>query len=742
MKKQTKLGLVLAAAAVISVSVASLVSARGWVQNGADWYYVDNSGEYVTETIQSSGNAKFYLGEDGTMQRDYFLEDYNGNAYYFGQNGAMVTNTWVAVESSRVENQDEYVPDNYWYYFQASGKAMKGQTAGIKKTTIDGKKYAFNEYGQMCTGWIDAGGKTINPDDNENPFENATYYAGGDNDGVLRAGWVTYYDGYDGDGYAAEYTNLYFYFNTSNNTKYADQTKKINGRTYAFDDNGVMMSGWDVYDYNQALINGGTAYFSSDDDGHQVKKGWVYAVPAADIDPKAYADDEEKYMYFNASGEIVRDSFKKINGKYYVFNRGGIMKTGLVIWAPDSVQHFDSYTSQYNYSDYKFVETFDLDWATGEELSKRGRVRYGDEDNEYFYVYTSGEVRSNYRGGTYYARKSDTETRATKGDFWGNDKTGYVVMFPGDIEVGTQLKWHNFAADGSRKTGVNTVEFADDNFGVYTTSSGDKGSGTFAKKYYSLGVQLKANADIRYGIYNTATAAVVGETVTNGQPLAPQASKQTGSDYWYRWNTENGFYQVLNTGGSKQKGQSSARKDADGNYWLIDKGSDTLKGIWSVNVKTLASFGTNFKTRSIRLDAADMAELNRYGAFTQDGLTGGSIKFATISNLNAGKYYFIPEAQENGELNATNWYAHRASKNSNSVWFTLVESYQGHGFQSDINDQSNKWIPFGVLDNSNKTVTFKVESYPNGTAEEKRAHAYEVKPNNDYFLNCYWMTLD
>ena len=47
MKKQTKLGLVLAAAAVISVSVASLVSARGWVQNGADWFYVDNDGEYV-----------------------------------------------------------------------------------------------------------------------------------------------------------------------------------------------------------------------------------------------------------------------------------------------------------------------------------------------------------------------------------------------------------------------------------------------------------------------------------------------------------------------------------------------------------------------------------------------------------------------------------------------------------------------------------------------------------------------
>ena len=137
MKKQTKIGLVLAAAAVISVSVASLVSARGWAQQGSDWYYVDNNGDYVTETIQSSGNAKFYLGEDGAMVRDYFLEEYDDNTYYFGSNGAMVTNTWVAIDSSIVENQGDYVPDNYWYYFQASGKAMKAASGQMKKAIND-----------------------------------------------------------------------------------------------------------------------------------------------------------------------------------------------------------------------------------------------------------------------------------------------------------------------------------------------------------------------------------------------------------------------------------------------------------------------------------------------------------------------------------------------------------------------------------------------------------------------------
>ena len=239
MKKQTKIGLLLAAAAVLSVSFASLVSARGWVQQGADWYYVDNDGEAITDSIQSSGTAKFYLDpDDGHMVKDYFLEDRDNATYYFGSNGAMVTNTWVAIESSRVDNQGDYIPDNYWYYFQASGKAMKGTSGNPKKTTIDGKKYLFNEYGQMLTGWIDSSGLIINPDDEDNPYVNATYYAGGDNDGVLREGWVTYYDGYSGDeDYLNDKTNLYFYFNSSNKKMGNDKssgaaatTKKINGK--------------------------------------------------------------------------------------------------------------------------------------------------------------------------------------------------------------------------------------------------------------------------------------------------------------------------------------------------------------------------------------------------------------------------------------------------------------------------------------------------------------------------------
>ena len=662
MKRQTKFGIVLAAAAVISVSVASLVCARGWVQQGADWYYADASNEFVTETIQSSGNSKFYLDADGRMVRDYFLEDYNGNAYYFGSNGAMVTNTWVAIDSALVENQDDYVPDNYWYYFQASGKAMKAASGSVKKTTVDGKKYAFNEYGQMCVGWFGTDGKTVNPDDESNPFagDNVLYYAGGDNDGVLRAGWVTYYDGYDGDDeYMTEYTNLYFYFNTSNNKKEVSKTKKINGRTYAFNEQGVMMSGWDVYENPNDVSNPniGTVYFSGQDDGHQVKKGWVYTVPARGIDAKAYNDDEEKYMYFNNSGDIVADQFKKINGKYYVFNANGIMKTGLVVWC----------ASGRGGTTTKYVDKLDLDWATGEELAKLGRYNLGKNDdgaNKYIYVDTDGKVIG-----------SVNVTSVANGD---------------------SLKLHYFGEDGARKTGMNTIEFSDDSFTINTVGgSGDKGTGVFAKKYYSLGILLKASQDIRYGIYQMATASM----------LTPQ------DDNWYA-DLVDGDYLVLTTSGSKQKGNKTAKKDADGNYWMISQTDSTLRGIYTVGIKEDNSL-SNFRTKTM----------------PRRTLWADSTTHSTAQVAGSYPELFVSDYSDEA-ISGVTWTVHNIA-NSSDCYFTC--NYQGPCFQSDYADGTNKWIPFGMKDNALKSATFRWTSY-----DDDASVAYAVKPNNDYFLNCYW----
>ena len=703
MKKQTKLGLVLAAAAVISVSVASLVSARGWVQNGADWYYVDNNNEYVTDTIQSSGNAKFYLGEDGRMVRDYFLEDYNENTYYFGANGAMVTNTWVAIESSRVDNQDDYVPDNYWYYFQASGKAMKGNSTRCKKTTIDGKKYAFNEFGQMCVGWFGEDGKTINPDDEQNPFKEAVYYAGGDNDGVLRTGWITYYDGYDGtDEAETEYSVLYFYFNTSNNKKYGydgNTTKKINGRTYAFTNEGVMLSGWDPFNErdNFESLKDKTVYFSGEDDGHQVKKGWVYAVPAESIDTKKYEDDEEVYMYFQSSGDITKNTMKKINGKFYVFNNAGVMKTGVVIWSQGGIVGDSNH--------YHYVDKLDMDYAEGADVAKKG-ILQTDSD-------------------TFIKVNKDGKVINMQGYSEGSDAGGMYGAYTNGTEY---VKLHYFGEDGARRTGTNTIEFSDDNWTFQSNSNGNKESGSFNKKYYSLGILCKANADIRYGIFSLASPS----SADFRGPLKAQSSNGREVNHW-NMNLTTGDYEVLSTSGARVKGNNNAKKDADGNYWLIDKGTNRLKGIWSVNVSGDRNVGT-FITRTVNLrewgshttkDGGD--ETNPYDwIFGYDTLVANGLAV---------------EYAETAYMDSLSWKVYNYDSETDNVSFQLTTNYSGPAFQSDYRDGSNKWIPLGILDNAGKTVSFDswfvdlMEGITDGSGAH---HGYDVTPNDDYFLNCYW----
>ena len=706
MKKQTKLGLVLAAAAVISVSVASLVSARGWVQNGADWYYVDNNNEYVTDTIQSSGNAKFYLGEDGRMQRDYFLEDYNENTYYFGSNGAMVTNTWVAIESSRVDNQDDYVPDNYWYYFQASGKAMKGNSTKCKKTTIDGKKYAFNEFGQMCTGWFSEEGKTVNPDDEPNPFKDAIYYAGGDNDGVLRTGWVTYYDGYDGtDEAETEYSVLYFYFNTSNNKKHGwdgNVTKKINGRTYAFTNEGVMLSGWDPFNSNDfSSLTGKTTYFSGEDDGHQVKKGWVYAVPADAIDHKKYEDDEEVYMYFQSSGDITKDTVKKINGKFYVFNNTGVMKTGLVIWSPGGVVG--------SAENYHYVDKLDMDYAEGADVAKKGILQTDSE--KYIKLNAAGQV-VNMQG------YSDASSAG-----------GMNGAYRSEANF---VKLHYFGEDGARRTGTNNIEFSDDSWTFQSNSNGNKESGVFGKKYYSLGIQVKANSDIRYGLYSLASPSAADYKGA----LKAQSSNGRETEHWND-NLYDGDYEVLSTSGARIKGNNNAKKDADGNYWLIDKDTHRLKGIWSVNVSTGRNCGY-FITRSVNYNPFRLTLGTDYYVPTEGGKAGEPETWVYYYSalVEAG---LAVDGAEHADLLTKTWKLYSWNTRTDTISFQLIDSYQGYAFQTDYRDGSNKWVPFGLKDNAGKTITADstVDSSVGGDFSGPE-HAYDVIPNNDYFLNCYW----
>ncbi|MBR1455174.1 MAG: hypothetical protein IJ593_11135, partial [Lachnospiraceae bacterium] len=325
---------------VLSYTCASF--AAGWFNDGGDnWSYLEPDGTLLTSTIRNSGEDRFYLDENGIMVRDYLLEDYNDAVYYFDDTGKMVKNTWVAVEPSQVYNQMENAPTIYLYYFGNNGKAYRSH-GGIARKTIDGKKYLFNEGGQMLSGWIDEYGNRYNEYDTESdPFVGYCYFAGDETDGVLREGWTAYEEGSVEDRYYLRQT-LWFYFKPGDNKKVQSNattefaTKIINGKKYAFDDNGVMVEGWDsdTIDANNTNNSIRTKqYFKEDGDdkGRLTKKEWVFAVPSMKQNLDDHDQEIERWFYSLGGGDIVKGLMKKINNKHYIFNNEGIMKTGLCI---------------------------------------------------------------------------------------------------------------------------------------------------------------------------------------------------------------------------------------------------------------------------------------------------------------------------------------------------------------------------------------------------------------------------
>ena len=733
MTKQMKFGLVMLATAVLSV--ASLVNARGWVQNGADWFYTDSSNEIVTETIQASGNSKFYLGEDGAMQRDFFLEDYNDATYYFGSNGAMVTNTWVAIDSSMVEDPDDYIPDAYWFYFGGNGKAVKGKDT-LKPTTIDGRKYIFNAKGHMCTGWVKTESGTVDPEAETNPFSDALYYCGGDNDGVVRIGWVSYYDGYDtdDDDYRGELNTLYFYFgNNGKKTAAVDETtvktKKINGRTYAFNYEGIMMSGWDAYE-NQESKWDKPRYFSGEDDGHMVQKGWVYAVPGVSIDSKAYDEDEEKYMYFQNNGNIYKNAIKKINGKYYVFDANGIMKTGLIAWNVEGDQQGVFYAGK-----------IDLDEATGEELMKRGVLSYSDTNK-------------------------------------------HEISWTGIYDNGNNhVKLHYFGSDGARRIGANVIEFSDNNYTFVSKNSGHYDSGVIKKKYYSSGILCQADPDLKFGLFaigngDTAPLTSMGYQANSNAVVDDNTKFGEACNAIVSGLSVTSGYEVLGTSGSKVKGAKNAKKDADGNYWLIDSASGFLVGIYTVPVryndnsitfKTLFDMYTfpngywptvNGRLQRSASGNAAIAWLKGNASTPLAGLEAvESISGETFKDAEMITYSYY-DSNSGNTVDPQGIFANHGQFVDNkftviSVNVASVSGYanyvgrltmklRGYWYQSDYNGNSNKWLPVGIKDQAGNTAhvydycPMTNSSNTEGGVRSLTSQSYSVCPDDTYFLNCFW----
>ena len=386
MRKQTKLVAVLSAAALLAIgaSMTSFAAAAHWDQQDGEWVFVDRNGDRMTDVWKKSNGQWYYLDSDGYMAKDQVIED-DDNKYYVGADGARVTNAWVSLDNDDLLDDDSEPEsiDTVWMYFDATGKALgAGVTNGeIKRLPYgDGKSdyFIFNDEGYMLSGWKRWSKK--NGLDND---ASDLYYLGSPNEGWARTNWhylevntdVNEFEGLDEED---NYTDESWFYFKSNGKAYVDTTASYNNRTYAFDKHGRMLDLW-VYSQdavinsasdsnltnNDASASSAKAAYYTEESGGRIGSDWILAYPSSNYDN--YGDDLY-YYYLDSKGKPFRANAdaklggigaayrfdddnaaltdvdttsdvgaKIIKSQTYLFNKNGVMLTGLYYLGAETV---------------------------------------------------------------------------------------------------------------------------------------------------------------------------------------------------------------------------------------------------------------------------------------------------------------------------------------------------------------------------------------------------------------------
>ena len=446
----------------------------------------------------------------------------DGTWVYYDRNGDKVTDKWAK-------------SGNNWYYLDGNGEMA------VDTLIEDGDNY---------------------------------YYV--DANGVMAANQWVAIDNEDA-GQDDEPEHYWYYFQANGKAlKQGDNSdvslKTVNGKKYAFDDEGKMLYGWVAADNAERIDNtdgdafkDGVYYFGGEDDG-AMTTGWLlmdvtYDEATSDYEiAPAFNEDEDqsRWFYFKSNGKKVYSSStdetkdKTINGKKYTFDQYGAM---IAEWSLDTKKASTSLGTS-NFADVEKKGSsakYSQSWRYFSSVEDGARVskgwfkvvsaeylnqdKYNDDEDAWYYADGSGNL---YAGefktikGKKYAFRTDgrminglkfikkdangniTDVMADDDDNYNFDTeddfiknaTGYYV------KNGYNCYYFGGGEDGAMKTNKTNITIDGDSFNFYFEKSGsNKGAGLTGEKddkYYLAGMLVKAGSDEKYQV-------VKKETLSNGK---------------------------------------------------------------------------------------------------------------------------------------------------------------------------------------------------------------------------------
>ena len=531
MRKQTKLVAVLSASALLALGASMTSYAAGWTEENGTWVYYDNDGYAVTDEWRRSGNYWFWLNSDGEMATNELIED-DGDYYYVDSNGAMVTNRWIQLENEDMDddNDSEYV----WYYFQNNGKAYTASDNGVSFKTINGKKYTFDDEGQMLWGWIDESGERITDDEG---WVDGMYYCGTADDGAQVTGWAQLHVVDDQVETRFDRTldeeeqDYWFYFNTNgkkvkaeNGDKY--ETKTINGHKYAFDEDGVMAFEWNdgfaTEDSTDPTATVADWQYYNDRTAGNRAKGWFYEVPSENLHESEYDDGAAHWYYAKNDGTLYTNVIKTINGKKYAFNGYGEMLSGL-----QAIKTDDNGKILWS---QKIDEESEIDAYVDVNASKYDQLKQAID-----------EMKNAHDYDIYY---------------FGSGDDGAMKLNSQNIDIDGEVYNFYFVKSGENKgKGFGTADVYEQYYLSEKKDVEEPKSHVYDDKaVYTNGLKVTADSDLRY----QAVDVTSGKTYSRSEVIDMQGKKEANN------------LVLINASGSIMKNKSSV-KDGDDFYYRTNK---------------------------------------------------------------------------------------------------------------------------------------------------------------------------